>query len=390
MLLQHMIRVRGNPVLHSLDRYAGIPAIALFGRMKRRRALPADIGTIGLLKTAAIGDTVLISAVVADLREAFPSAELIFFAGESNFEAALLVEGLDRVLKVSVENPVAGLNTVRSAAVDVLLDFGQWSRLEALFTLFSGAAFTAGFRTPGQHRHCGYDVAVEQSSAVHELENFRRLVRCLGVETCHAPFLRVPQASAALERPYAVFHLWPGGSRKELKQWSLERWLLLVEDFTRWGMEVVLTGAASDWVANDAVRRVLQPSACRLVRNAAGLSLKETAVALARARLVVSVDTGMMHMAAALGAPVVVLHGPTSSKRWGPVSEKAVVIDSPVSGSGYLNLGWEYPRQPPACMEGIRHEAVRDACRAALSGQFGELRASPAARPEEVEGVLQS
>jgi len=103
------------------------------------------------------------------------------------------------------------------------------------------------------------------------------------------------------------------------------------------------------------------------VHNAAGLNLAKTAAVLAGARLVVSVDTGIMHMAAALGTPVVGLHGPTSSRRWGPVGERNIAVDSTLNGSGYLNLGWDYPKNPPACMDGVRFESVVDACDALLS-----------------------
>jgi ADP-heptose:LPS heptosyltransferase len=363
-----MLKERGSPALHFLDRYVGIPAIAALGLLRRKRPLPSKIQTIGLLRTVAIGDTVLMSAVIADLRMAFPQARLIFFAGPSNFEIAGMLEGVDRVVKVPTRNVIAGLRAVRSASVDVMIDFGQWPRLEALLTLFSKAAFTIGFRTPGQHRHYGYDVVVEHSPRVHELENYRRLARALGVKCQNAPRVGAPIAEAPAARDYAVFHLWPGGRRKELKQWPAERWLRLIEEFTRRGIVVVLSGAPADRESNDALMAGLSPVARGVVKNAAGASLRQTAAMLAGARIVVSVDTGVMHVAAALGAPLVALHGPTSSKRWGPVSERAIVIDSPLDGCGYLNLGWEYPCRPMRCMECITYEGVRGACFALLEG----------------------
>jgi heptosyltransferase I len=136
----------------------------------------------------------------------------------------------------------------------------------------------------------------------------------------------------------------------------------LIEEFAGQGMDVILTGAPSDSAANDRLLSALSPRTRHFVRNAAGTNLKETMMTLADARLVVSVDTGVMHIAAALGVPLVALHGPTSAKRWGPMSERAVAIDSPLPGCGYISLGWEHRFQPPACMECISYETVRDAC----------------------------
>lgn len=306
-----MIRKRGSPLLHFLDRYAGIPAVAILGRARRRRAWPSEIQTIGLLRTAAIGDTVLMSAAIADLRAAFPGASVIFFAGPTNFEIACMLDGVDRIVEIPILNLAAALRCIRSMAVDVMIDFGQWPRLDAMLALLSKASFTAGFQTRGQHRHYGYDATVEHFSQVHEIENYRRLLRALGVKTGHPPSLRAPATRVSSALNYAVFHLWPGGRRKELKQWPDEKWLALIEEMAGWEMEVVLTGALADRDGNDAIIDRVRLPACRFVSNAAGASLPETAAMLAHARLVVSVDTGVMHMAAALGVPLVALHGPT-------------------------------------------------------------------------------
>lgn len=363
-------------MLHCLDRYAGIPVVAILGQMRRKRKLPSKIQTVGLLRTAAIGDTVLISAAIADLRTAFPDASVIFFSGPSNFEIARMLDGVDKVVETPIVNLAAAVRCVRSVAVDVMIDFGQWPRFDALLALLCRASFTIGFQTRGQHRHYGYDATVEHSCSVHEIENYRRLVGALGVKTGNPPRLRTPPPSPLSAPDYAVFHLWPGGRRKKLKQWPEERWLELVEEIVSGEIEVVLTGAPADRISNDAIIERIPQHARRFVRNAAGLSLQETAAMLAHSRLVVSVDTGVMHMAAALGVPLVALHGPTSSRRWGPISERAVAVDSPLDGCGYLNLGWEHSSRPLTCMECIPYESVRDACRSVIAKQveFGQVR----------------
>jgi ADP-heptose:LPS heptosyltransferase len=361
-----MIKLRGNSILHYLDRYGGIPATVVLGYMRRKRSAPSTIRTIGLLKLGAIGDTVLMSAVITDLRRAFPNASITFFSDESNFEIAGMLEGVNRVVKIPTCNLAAGIGTLRSIAIDVIIDFGQWSRLEALLALFSRASFTVGFRTRRQYRHYGYDLDVEHSPDVHELENYRKLVRALGIETHSQPFLRSPREGVAMSRPFAVLHLWPAGKLRKLKEWPSERWIRLIDDLIDHDLEVVLTGDESDYVCNDALIALTSSRSRGLVKNAAGVSLKQTALILAQSSLVVSVNTGVMHMAAALGVPIVALHGPTSSKRWGPVSAAAVIIDSPLEGCGYLNLGWERPLQALACMECIPYEMVRDACLAVI------------------------
>jgi heptosyltransferase III len=362
-VLCEFVKERGNSTLHFFDRYAGIPAVAILGSLKAKRTLPSPIQTLGLLKLGAIGDTILISAMIADLRAAFPEVSITFFAGKSNLELVQMLDGIERVIMVPTHNLSAGIKTVRSCPVDVLFDFGQWSRLEALLSIFSRASFTIGFRTCGQHRHFGYDRAVNHSFELHELDNIRLLGHCLGVETRSLPFLKPPESRRTDAHQYVVFHLWPGGRRKSLKEWPRERWLRLIEEFAGLERSVVLTGSPSDRERNAGLIASTPPAAREFVVNAAGCSLKESADLLAHAMLVVSVDTGLMHMAAALGVPLVALHGPTASKRWGPVGSDTTVVETTVGGCGYINLGWESQPLPPSCMEGICYEAVRDACR---------------------------
>ena len=211
-----MIRKQGSPALHFLDRYVGIPAAVILGRARRKRDLPAEIRTLGLLRTAAIGDTVLLSGPIADLRAAFPEAFMVLFAGPGNVEMARLVDGIDCVVEVPNANPAAALRRVRSTPVDILLDFGQWPRFDALLARLSGGSFTAGFQTPGQHRHYGYDVAVEHSTEVHEIENFRRLVGALGVPTGHPPRLTAPSPGASPSQLRGVSSL--GGRTQEASE----------------------------------------------------------------------------------------------------------------------------------------------------------------------------
>jgi len=310
------------------------------------------------------------SAAVADLRRAFPHASLVLFSAESNYEIACMLEGVSEVFRVPVGNPVAALRTLRSIPVDVIFDFGQWSRAEALFSLASKTAFTVGFRTTAQHRHYGYDIAVEHSAEVHELENYRALVRTLGVQTESMPHLEALGANPLAERNYVVCHLWPGGIDSGLKEWPLGNWTQLFTELLRKGFEIVLTGSLADRSRNEELTAGLPPDMLHKVHSVAGLDLAKTAAVLAGSRLVVSVNTGIMHMAAALGSSVVGLQGPTSSRRWGPIGAKSIAVDATLTGCGYLNLGWEYPKKPPACMEAISLESVVHACDALLGSAW--------------------
>jgi heptosyltransferase I len=352
---------RGSGHRKFLDRYVGIPLVLLFGSLRQKRCPVPDFSTIGLLEIAAIGDTVLLAGVVADLRRAFPDKKIILLTGRSNYEVACLLNGPDEVVKLPLDNPVEAIRTMRARRLDVVCDFGPWPRVSALYTFFSGARYTLGFRTAGQYRHYAYDCVVEHSAAIHELENQRNLVRPLGVSPTSLPMItvNVPPLDGLQCKRYIVFHASPGGYRSYLKEWPEEHWLKLAEGVVRLGFDIVLTGAASDAERTGELGSKIIKSCHATVFTLAGrMNMAQTAVVLRDAAAVVSVNTGTMHLAAAAGATVVALNGPTSAARWGPVGERVVSASAEGPGCGYLNLGFEYDNQREDCMALIKPERV--------------------------------
>jgi len=360
---------RGSRRARLLDRYLGIPLVFLAGFCRRKGSIPPHLRKIGVLNTAAVGDTVLMSGPLADLKEAYPHAEIVLLTGPNNYEAGCLLKGPDLVVKLDVWNPLAAIRKVREQDFDLFLDFGPWCRLNAIIAIWSGANFIGGFRTNAQGRHFGYDLVVEHSEDAHELENHRGLIRALGIRPLHPPSLSCEPAqhgSHDRSKRFVVFHLWPGGSSAKFREWPVGRWVALAEDLATDQYDVVFTGAAHQRPLNDSIIIEVKDSLRSRMKNSAGSSLRETLQLLAGATLVVSVDTGVMHMAAAAGVPLVALHGPSSPHRWGPASEKAFVVEPSVSGCGFLNLGFEKVRGGTACMNAISYGSVKTACNTAL------------------------
>ena len=82
---------------------------------------------------------------------------------------------------------------------------------------------------------------------------------------------------------------------------------------------------------------------------------------LRRARVVVSVNTGVMHLAAILGTPTVSINGPNRNGRWGPIGPRAIGVEAPGEGCGYLHLGFNFDGEATDCMKRITVDMVADA-----------------------------
>src|ERR1700688_577724 len=143
---------RGNRTLKALDRIAGIPAVGAAGvarRLRGRRPVPKDWQSIGLVETAAVGDVILLSGVVQDLRAARPNARIVLFVTATNAGFARLLDGPDEVVVLPVRAIASAVRRVRAEDLDVCVDFGAWPRFDALVTTLSGARCTVGRRTTG-------------------------------------------------------------------------------------------------------------------------------------------------------------------------------------------------------------------------------------------------
>jgi ADP-heptose:LPS heptosyltransferase len=362
---------RGNPLLKRLDRLIGIPALVLLGasrRLRGRRAVPEDWQTIGLLKTAAIGDVILLSGVIRDLRAAHPSARIVLFVTATNAGFARLLDGPDDVIVLPVRAVPRAVREVRAEHVDVFVDFGSWPRFDALVSVLSGAHCTIGRRTRAQHRHYAYDIVVDHASDRHELDNFRALVAPLGVHSTSDPTIPAPTGPPPLPADYAVLHRWPGGANCAERSWPDDHWRALAEALTARSLDVVLTGGPGDVAATDDIVRDWDAEGSR-AHAAAGGTPADCARWLSHSAGVVSVNTGVMHLAAALDVPTIGLSGPTSCRRWGPIGPRARCVPSPVIPGGYLDLGFERDDRYPDCMDAITVDAVLEEWDALVSGE---------------------
>ncbi|AEE46724.1 glycosyltransferase family 9 protein [Cellulomonas fimi] len=158
----------------------------------------------------------------------------------------------------------------------------------------------------------------------HEVHRWCRLVATLGV-ACGPDDLRlVPDRSdGRAVGPVGDVLLHPGAASGS-RRWPPARWSALGTALAARGVTVTLTGGPDEVALCEQVRaatRVPSP-ALRVVSTAGGLDLDALARLVASARLVVCGDTGVAHLATAVGTPTVHLLGPTSPDRWGPLLDR--------------------------------------------------------------------
>ena len=379
--------VRSGQTSRMLDRHLGRIALRTLRLVRRSRPLVGCPQHIGLCAFGALGDALLASALAHDLHRVLPGCRITLVATATNKAIAPLLPSVDALLVVPVTRPDHAIRLIRSANFDLVIDCNQWIRVSALHAAMAGCC-AIGFRTAGQGRHHAFDHVVDHLATRHELENYRALLAPLGVEPQARPAVSVPLEAYAVatrllhdargdasSEGMVVFHPWAGGRHAWLKEWPMRSWILLAAALQKRGLNICVTGGPAD-VANTH-RLVEAAGACNVaMRSVAGdLQLTEVAALLSRAQAVVAVNTGIMHLAAAVTGRLVALHGPTNPARWGPLNEHAAVIVPKGVPSGYLHLGFEFPKRAVDCMAAIPVAAVLDA----VLHRIGSSERAPAA-----------
>lgn len=148
----------------------------------------------------------------------------------------------------------------------------------------------------------------------HEISRWCRLLRHSGLNADPADLhLTVAPAAVGDGRRVAILH---PGAASPARRWPVDRWAAVARAQVEDGYQVLITGSAAEWpLAADVARRAdLGPGAV-----VAGSTTPRQLLALvAAAQRVVCGDTGVAHVATAVGTPSVVLFGPVSPAQWGP------------------------------------------------------------------------
>ncbi|HLI28306.1 MAG TPA: glycosyltransferase family 9 protein [Chloroflexota bacterium] len=330
--------------------------------------------TLLVYRPGALGDFLLALPALAALRAAYPAAHLAVIgpapalplARASGLADAVLASDDPRLTALFASTPPAeppaGLPRPDAA---VLWAGARAAPLAAALRAWSAAVVHAPGRPPPA---CRQPVAAYLCATLAPL----------GVPAAPVPVVRVrPAAQAAAEAaaflaahgsPEASWIALHVGSGSPRKNWPLARWQALAAALHAAGARLLLLAGPAEaaqlpdaWAALGSLRPVLVQD----------WSLDQLAALLAHCVGYLGADSGVTHLAAAVGTPVVALFGPTDPALWAPRGPRVAVIRQPCA----------CPREPGAllaacdCLAALAPRAVLIAARA-LGGPFGQLAAA--------------
>lgn len=290
-----------------------------------------------LVQLADIGDLILSTPAIAALREAQPNAHLTLLAAAHSSAVIADTTLVNQVITIERHLFNSSRAFFKSAALRQLwrLRTGGIYDVVVFFHHFTLRAGTLKFgliaRASGARQRVGlqngngwfltHSIPDEGFGARHQAQYWLDLVGLLGAATTPRPAqvnmattLRTDLLPAvSSQRPLIVLHPGSGGYSKA-RRWDAAQFALVADRLHReHGATIVLVGTPEDGAA--AVRAAMQGAAIDLTGKT---TLAQLAYVLRQSTLFIGADSGIMHLAAAAGTPVVAIFGPSNHAAWGP------------------------------------------------------------------------
>ncbi|HEY3027891.1 MAG TPA: glycosyltransferase family 9 protein [Pyrinomonadaceae bacterium] len=290
-----------------------------------------SVGRVLVVRLRSIGDTVLTTPSLIALRRFLPQARIDILLEEW---IAPVLEGFDEIDRVitfdnhSVLSRARVARELRAARYDVVYNL-HGGTTATLLTRASGAKHRVGFahyQFRRLHNHLAPSSAeLWGTFKLHSVEQQLALIGWTGVPVTDRPPTRLAvtaDAAASVTeklretgldgtRPFAIIH--PAASY-ETKQWAVEKFARIGEELAGRGLVLVAIAAPHE----SAIVAELKKGSGASVVGLTNLSLPEITALAARARLFVGNDSGIAHIAAAAGAPSVVIFGSSNVTHWRP------------------------------------------------------------------------
>jgi ADP-heptose:LPS heptosyltransferase len=400
-----LIRIRKNDghILTEICERVLAPVLRLKARAGDARPLATVPRRILAVKVHGLGDSVMVRSILEHVRRRHSEVVIGVMAGAANRD--VLTAGSSFQLHQYEQRSLNActilrvLTEIRKHRYEVAIDFEQGSLAGAGFIRATGIPVRAGFvplNSSAKAALLTHPIRFREEDSMWT--SFIRLMRIVdrtfpeAISTIPLPVeddtrrsIRnwIRSKSCRLTNQAVAFHL---GSGRTYRRWPVERFIMLGERLRlqKPNLVIVLTGTPSERpLIEQFMSGYLGP-----VVDATGLdSIVKTAALLADCELVVSNDTGIMHLGAAMGAPTVGIFGSASPRRWAPVGPHATSVCA--SGVPCSPCAETYLLRDPIdcanpdrmrCLREVSVEMVLDAVRRVVSekSQQGSMQAAAA------------
>ncbi len=339
-----------------------------------------------------LGDAVMCEPALRGLRRLFPNAALSLVVKPAVAELFHAHPDVNDVVVYDARGRHSGLSgkwtlagELRRAGFDLAVLF-QNAFEAALIAFLAGIPRRYGYATDGRSLLLSQPVAKPDSrTSIHQVRYYWELLRPLGLAgEPEPPRLHVlPQeergiadrlGQAGISEADVVIGLNPGSTYGSAKRWLPERFAETAERLSRWveqsegrRVAIAIFGAQGEEpLGREIAARLSVPAAVL----SGATTIRELMAAVKRCRLLVTNDTGPMHIAAAFNVPVAAVFGPTDWRTTAPYGNRHALIRTPVDCAPCLLRECPIDHR---CMTGVTTSQVYEAAVKQLEGSSGSF-----------------
>jgi heptosyltransferase III len=297
--------------------------------IKRYRPAPYGVKSILVIKLRYIGDVLLSTPMLLALKAAYPTARLTALVNRGTEEILSGNPCVDEALpldKGSFAATWSFASALRRRGFDMVVDLTDADR-SAFLTWMSRAPIRIGFNDEHRGRGRCYTEVVQPVPGVrHRIDRNLEILKLLNIEagSKNPQVWLTPEEEASadhlldqlgVQRSTFMVTLQPG-ARYWFKAWPPERFAELADQLTsHYGCQVLIGGNCQEV---DLAQQIQKMAKSHPIVMAGRTTIKQFAAIVRKSALFVGNDSGAMHIASAVGTPVVALFGPSSPRQWGP------------------------------------------------------------------------
>ncbi len=302
----------------------------------------SDMPRILLIKPSSLGDIVHTLPVVAAVKQQWPAAHLTWLVKRQWAELVERVEGVDRVwpLDAGVGSWLGQVRALRAEPWDLVIDLQGLLRSAAIGWL-SGGSVRVGFANGREGSPWFYSKRVAVPTPdMHAVDRYLLVAAAVGARPQGTPRFQFKMLERDTAEVRDLFHqrgisldkLWVAmhvSARWVTKRWPLRSFAAVADQLSKDGLGPIVVMGSRDEQGEVAELKALTKTS--MIDVAGAIPLGCLPAFLSKAAAMITNDSGPMHVAAALGTPVVALFGPTSPIRTGPYGPNHAVLTHEVS-----------------------------------------------------------
>ena len=276
-------------------------------------------GKILVIRGGAIGDFVLTLPAIAALRAQFPEAHLEVL-GYPHIAQLALAGGLVNRVEAIEARGLAGFFARRGELTEALVDYFSEFDLVISYLYDPDEIFEINLRRCMHGQFIAAPHRADEKAGIHAAKVYLKPLERLAIFDAN----HIPELSLEVRGPQLNQIALHPGSGSESKNWPEASWVKLIEYLvSSTELHLLLLGGEAE---GERLRRLAARIRVERLTVAQSLALTEVAHLLQRSAIFVGHDSGVTHLAAAVGLPGLILWGDTAEAIWGPPSEKMVIL----------------------------------------------------------------